>query len=60
MRAHYFASHQQAVFGPATCTATLFTDWGRSNQVSRPLSIRLDKARETVALGAFRLGDSAP
>ena len=54
VRAHYFASHQQAVFGPATCTATLFTDWGRSNQVSRPLSIRLDKARETATLGSFR------
>ena len=29
IRAHYFASHQQTVFGPATCTLTVFTDWGR-------------------------------
>ena len=51
IRAHYFASHQQAVFGPATVTATIFTDWGRANQAFQTLSIRLDKAREMIDLG---------
>ena len=51
IRAHYFASHQQEVFGPATATATIFTDWGRPNQDFQTLSIRLDKAREMIELG---------
>ncbi len=56
IRAHYFASHQQAVFGPATATATIFTDWGRPNQRFQTLSIRLDKAREMIELGTVRIG----
>ena len=56
IRAHYFASHQQEVFGPATATATIFTDWGRPNQRFQTLSIRLDKAREMIELGTVRIG----
>ena len=57
IRAHYFASHQQEVFGPATATATIFTDWGRPNQRFQTLSIRLDKAREMIELGDVTVGD---
>ena len=56
IRAHYYASHQQAVFGPATVTATIFTDWGRANQTFQTLSIRLDKAREMIDLGEVSIG----
>ncbi|MCR5413193.1 MAG: DUF2135 domain-containing protein [Kiritimatiellae bacterium] len=56
VRAHYYASHQQAVFGPATVTATIFTNWGRSDQKSERLSIRLDKKKEMVDLGEVELG----
>jgi hypothetical protein len=56
IRAHYFASHQQTVFGPATVTATIFTDWGRPNQAFQTLSIRLDKAREMIDLGEVSIG----
>ena len=57
IRAHYFASHQQEVFGPATATATIFTDWGRPNQRFQTLSIRLEKAREMIELGDVNVGD---
>ena len=57
IRAHYFASHQQEVFGPATVTATIFTDWGRPNQAFQTLSIRLDKAREMIDLGQVAIGE---
>ena len=57
IRAHYFASHQQEVFGPATATATIFTDWGRPNQRFQTLSIRLDKARQMIDLGEVNIGD---
>ena len=56
IRAHYYASHQQEVFGPATATATIFTDWGRPNQAFQTLSIRLDKAREMIELGTVQIG----
>jgi tetratricopeptide (TPR) repeat protein len=56
IRAHYYASHQQEVFGPATATATIFTDWGRPNQAFQTLSIRLDKAREMIDLGTVQIG----
>ena len=56
IRAHYYASHQQEVFGPATATATIFTDWGRPNQDFQTLSIRLDKAREMIELGTVQIG----
>lgn len=48
---HYFASHEQKLYGPATVTATVFTDWGRTNEVSRTLSVRLDKPKDKVPLG---------
>lgn len=48
---HYFASHEQMLYGPATVTATVFTNWGRTNEVSKTLSIRLDKPRDKVPLG---------
>ena len=56
IRAHYYASHQQEVFGPATATATIFTDWGRPNQAFQTLSIRLDKARQMIDLGEVAIG----
>ena len=59
VRAHYFASHQQTVFGPATVTATIFTDWARPNQKSQTLSIRLDKAKKILELGIVGYGVDA-
>lgn len=52
VRAHYFASHQQEVFGPATVTATAFSNWGRPEQKSSKLSIRLDKKKQMIDLGS--------
>ena len=56
IRAHYYASHQQSVFGPATATATVFTDWGRPNQESQTMSLRLEKAREMATIGSVVIG----
>ena len=50
----YFASHQQTLFGPATATATIFTDWGRAAEKSQTLSLRLEKASEKVKIGAVK------
>lgn len=57
IRAHFYASHAQTVFGPATLTATLFTDWGRANQAFSTLSARLEKSKEMIELGSFKTGN---
>ena len=57
IRAHYYASHQQSVFGPASCTLTVFTDWGRPEQAQQVTSTRLDKERQMVDVGKAAYGD---
>ena len=51
IRAHYFASHQQEIFGPATCTLTVYSDWGRPEQSQTITSVRLDKECEMMPIG---------
>lgn len=52
IRAHYFASHQQTVFGPATCTLTVYTDWGRPTQSQVITTTRLDQANQMIPVGS--------
>lgn len=56
IRAHYFASHQQALFGPATCTLTVYSDWGTPQQVQQIMSMRLDKQKEMQIIGTATYG----
>lgn len=56
VRAHYFASHQQTVFGPATCTLTVYTDWGRPNQRQQIATTRLDDAHQMIPVGSVSYG----
>ena len=48
---HYYGSSQQKLTGPATATATVYTDWGRPAEKRRILSLRLDKPKEKVSVG---------
>jgi hypothetical protein len=59
IRAHYFASHQQTVFGPATCTLTVYSNWGRPDQSQQVTSVRLEKAKEMVFVGTAAYGTEA-
>ena len=59
VKAHYFGSSQQTVTGPATVTATVFTDWGRPTQKQQVLTLRLDKTKDTVEVGTVRFGQNA-
>ncbi len=56
IRAHYYASHQQTVFGPATCTLTVYTDWGKPTQTRQVTTTRLEKEREMVVVGTASYG----
>ncbi len=58
IRAHYFASHQQAIFGPATCTLTIYSDWGTPQQAQQITSMRLDKQKEMQFIGTATYGSA--
>ncbi|MBQ6390697.1 MAG: DUF2135 domain-containing protein [Eggerthellaceae bacterium] len=60
IRAHYFASHQQAVFGPASCTLTVYTDWGRPTQKQQITSTRVEREREMAIVGTATYGEDVP
>jgi len=60
--AHYYGSSQQKLIGPATITATVFTNFGRPTEKKEVLTLRLDKPKENVEIGKIRFdgGKTAP
>ena len=52
--AHYYGSSQQKLIGPATITATVFSNFGRPSEKKEVLTLRLDKPREKVEIGKIR------
>jgi Ca-activated chloride channel family protein len=56
IKAKYYGSRQQTVVGPATVTATVFTDWGRAEAKLQTLTLRLDKPSEMVDIGSIAFG----
>ena len=53
---HYYGSSQQKLTGPATATATVYTNWGRKEEKRQILSLRLDKPKEKVTVGEITFG----
>lgn len=56
VKAKYYGSRQQTVVGPATLTATVFTDWGRPQEKRQTLTLRLDQPRDIVEIGRVTFG----
>ena len=56
VKAKYYGSRQQTLVGPATVTATVFTDWGRAAQQVQTLTLRLDKPHDLVDIGQIAFG----
>ncbi len=56
IKAKYYGSRQQTVTGPATLTATVFTDWGRATEKRQTLTLRLDKPQDIVEIGRVTIG----
>ena len=48
---NYFGSRQQTLLGPATVTATVFTNWGRADESRQTLSLRLERVKDKVPVG---------
>ena len=53
---HYYGSSQQKLTGPATATATVYTNWARPGEKRQILSLRLDKPKEKVTVGEIEFG----
>ena len=49
--ANYFASHQTALTGAVTATATVYTDWGTAAEQMKILTLRLDKPKDKYLVG---------
>lgn len=56
IEANYYGSSQQTVVGPATVTATVFTNWGRADETRETLTVRLEKPEERIAIGTITFG----
>jgi hypothetical protein len=52
--ANYFASHQTALTGATTVTATVYTDWGTVNEKRKIISFRLDKPKTKFTIGEVK------
>ncbi len=48
---NYFASHQTALTGATTVTATVYTDWGTTAEKLKILTLRLDKPKDKHLIG---------
>ena len=52
---NYFASHQTALTGATTVTATVYTDWGTAQEKRQMLTLRLDKPKDKHLVGEVEL-----
>jgi len=55
IKAHYYGSHQQKLFGGCTVIVTLFTNYGRENEVKKTLTLRLDKPGDDLIIGEVKI-----
>jgi hypothetical protein len=56
IKVHYYGSHQQRLVGPATITATVFTNWGRPEERREVMTIRLADPRDLEPVGEVTIG----
>ncbi len=55
IKAHYYGSHQQSITGPCTITATVFTNYGRDEELKQVLTLRLEKASNQELVGKVNI-----
>ncbi len=52
---NYFASHQTALTGATTVTATVYTDWGTAAEKLNIITLRLDKPKDKHLIGEVKV-----
>ena len=58
IKAHYYGSHQQKLTGACTVIVTVFTNYGRADEKKQVLTLRLEKPRDQVEVGAITIEGS--
>lgn len=56
IRCKYYGSSQQTLVGPATVTALVITNFGRTDERRQALTLRLDNVKDMVAVGEVTIG----
>ncbi len=56
LKAKYFGSRQQTLIGPATLAARVFTNWGRPDETSQTLTLRLTNRNDMLQIGKINIG----
>ena len=51
MLSNYYASHQTALTGATTATATVYTDWGTAAETVKIMTLRLDRPKDKHLIG---------
>lgn len=59
VKVHYYGSGAQTLVGPATMTATVFTNWGRADEKRQVLTLRLDRPKDMEAVGIVKIAGAA-
>lgn len=52
---NYYASHQTALTGATTATATIYTDWGTAAEQMKIMTLRLDKPKDKYLIGEIKI-----
>lgn len=52
---NYYASHQTALTGATTATATIYTDWGTAAEQMKIMTLRLDKPKDKHLIGEIKV-----
>ena len=54
---NYFASHQTALTGATTVTATVYTDWATAQERRQVMTLRLDKPKDKFLVGEVEMSE---
>jgi len=60
VQANFYGSRAASLTGPTTLQATVFTNYGRTNEKREALTLRLTGNREVVDVGSVRFEGAAP
>ena len=58
IKAHYYGSSQQTVSGACTVIVTVFTNYGRKDEVKQVLTLRLEQPSDDVVVGEITIEGS--
>lgn len=59
MQANHQTAHRKSMFGPATCTLTVYRNWGTPDQQQSITSTRLDGVRGMLPIGSVQVAGNA-